>query len=278
MNRNQNKKSIADLLYLLVLCRWLGDRNGNGKGKRHKAKSKVPVYGSGRSAGSNGSNLPLRDPKEDPLAPDFYYYEIHKEITGSEGQIPIRYDLKIPQLKYENTITRHINHRIAQICQTLLTQMQGRMKAGDDDRSSEAGVSHYLYQADYRITYFTERYLCILIEEYENKGGAHGMPYREPLIFSLQTGEEVCGDRLFALSDQKRKQAKEQAFAAVISGSPKEYWENAMQTIREEESGTSHYYLTESGTTFYYPPYELAPYAYGYVEATVPYSQLPLIG
>jgi hypothetical protein len=218
--------------------------------------------------------LPLRDPKDDLNHPDFCYYEIHKEITGTKGQTPIRYDLKIPQLKHENAIAKNINTRLALTCQTLLTQMQDRMRGDEDDQNALPSLGHYEYQADYRITYFTEKYCCILIEEYENKGGAHGMPYRKTLIFDMETGEEIRGDQLFAQPSEKRRQLKEQAFRKIITASPKDYWDNALQTIQEK--GNDHYYLTDNGTTFYYPPYELAPYAHGYVETTVPYSLLPL--
>jgi hypothetical protein len=265
MKNQKNKNSLRPLLYLLLLCRCFGSSKRSFTSKQPAAAKPSP-----------NSHLPLRDPKDDPNHPDFCYYEIHKEITGIGGQIPIHYDLKIPQLKQESAAADAINSRLALTCQTLLSQMQKRMRRGEDDRTEPIATGHYLYQADYRITYYTENYCCILIEEYENKGGAHGMPYRESLIFDRCTGEEVRGNQLFAESSEKRKKLKEQAFRKLITASPKDYWDNALQTICEEGSGDTNYYLTDSGTTFYYPPYELAPYAAGYVEATVPYSQLPL--
>jgi hypothetical protein len=262
MKNVKNKNSLRPLLYLLLLCRCFGSSKKNYTAKPPTSGKPAP-----------DCHLPLRDPKDDPNHPDFCYYEIHKEITGVGGQIPIHYELKIPQLKQESA--EAINARLVLTCQTLLSQMQERMRKGEDDRTEPIVTGHYLYQADYRITYYTENYCCILIEEYENKGGAHGMPYRESLIFNRCTGEEVRGNQLFAVSSEKRKKLKEQAFRKLITASPKDYWDNALQTICEEDSDTN-YYLTDSGTTFYYPPYELAPYAAGYVEATVPYSQLPL--
>jgi hypothetical protein len=220
--------------------------------------------------------FPLRSPTEDPVNTDFCYYEIHKQISGEQGQVPIQYHLKIPQLKNNQGAARRINQTISEVCQLLLVQMQRRMQRGDDDRRTGLGTAHFVYQAEYRITFHSSNYLCVLIEEYEDQGGAHGMPYREVMIFDNQTGQQLSARDLFALPYEQMQEEKEKAFVSLIAQDPKSYWENAIETLRERNDADERFYLKPDGVVFYYPPYELAPYAAGYVEVQVSYACLPL--
>ena len=62
-----------------------------------------------------------------------------------------------------------------------------------------------------------------------------------------------------------------------MAESPDDYWADAMDYVKEDASfDNEDFYLTESGTVFYFEPYELAAYVFGYIEAEVPYGSVGL--
>jgi hypothetical protein len=222
-------------------------------------------------------DLQLRNFKIDTKNPAFQYCEIHKRIHVGKGKIPIDYTCQIPQLQDSTQVGIIINHQIVNACEGLLSQRQHRSQQGTAQKQGNTRSTPLIVEAQYRITYHTDSHLCILLEEYENEGGAHGIPYRESLIFSTKTGERLRGAEIFEASVDTVRIEKEQAFLHEIDETPQLFWENAKQTIHEDlgASGDS-FYLSQDGAVFYYAPYELAPYAVGYVEAIIPYDRLPL--
>lgn len=221
-------------------------------------------------------------PHPDAENPDFIYYQVHRELISSDGMVSLQYDLKMPRLKDKGGSADKINNYILDKYNKLLAnakeEMDGCLKYYQNDVSDKnRAIYHYTYDTTYKITYFNEQYLSILIEEYEYTGGAHGMSYREVLIFDRETGEEVKGEALFGIGPKVFRQKKMEAFEELFSNNPQNYWENALQIVGETpDDYQKWYYLTNEGVVFYYPPYELGPYVLGFVEALVPYKQIPL--
>ncbi|MDR2043847.1 MAG: DUF3298 and DUF4163 domain-containing protein [Clostridium sp.] len=305
------KNSREELLILAILAARIC-RHGNHPGYGRRGKSfpprrrwqtrelyaaqntqTVPQEEDGEDLAPGENVFFLEAPRTDRLNPDFYYYAIQKELISSDGKAVIEYDVKLPQLRENGAASERINQQIWETYQSLLAAVKARLDAGTTfreyhrDREADHGpqgdgalaspIYHYIYQANYRITLYSSKYLCVLIEEYENTGGAHGMPYRDVLIFRVADGLPAAQDSLFAENREAWEQKKEEAFAEEIRRQPELYWENAMDTVRRDsETSRQGYYLTREGVVFYYAPYELAPYAAGYVEALVPYAQLPL--
>jgi hypothetical protein len=221
--------------------------------------------------------LPLGGFKIDTKNPGFEYCEIHKRIDGGKGQIPIDYTCEIPQLQENDEVSTLINQQILNACEGILTQRQHQIWQSTSSQHTNAHPTPVIVEMHYRITYHTETHLSILLEEYENQGGAHGISYRQSLIFSTKTGERLNGPEVFEASAETVKHEKEKAFLSEIEQTPEFFWENAKQTIQEDGGAQNNsFYLTKDGVVFYYAPYELAPYAVGYVEATVPFDKLPL--
>nr|WP_286200926.1 RsiV family protein [[Clostridium] symbiosum] len=52
--------------------------------------------------------------------------------------------------------------------------------------------------------------------------------------------------------------------------------EDLEHTIADDVSFDSAFYITPEGVVFYYAPYEIASYAEGFPEVTIPYSELKM--
>ncbi|WP_366925889.1 RsiV family protein [uncultured Clostridium sp.] len=52
--------------------------------------------------------------------------------------------------------------------------------------------------------------------------------------------------------------------------------EDLEHMIADDVSFDSDFYITPEGVVFYYSPYAIAPYAEGFPEVTIPYSELKM--
>ncbi len=65
-------------------------------------------------------------------------------------------------------------------------------------------------------------------------------------------------------------------FTNYINEEPAGFWDEAIDTVRESAGFDSDFYLTEGGLVFYYSPYDLACYAAGFQQVTIPYSEFDI--
>ena len=102
------------------------------------------------------------------------------------------------------------------------------------------------------------------------------MPYWIPYTFDLHTGEQL-GLSFFVANDEAEfKEIVTEQFVKMYDVDPLLYWDDAVESVRETVDFDSPFYLTEDGLVIYYGPYNLAPYAAGFVEIVVPYEDLEL--
>ncbi len=126
------------------------------------------------------------------------------------------------------------------------------------------------------IFFFNERFISFTQQEYEYSGGAHGMPYWIPHTFDLHTGEELSLSFFVANEEEEFKDIVTEQFIKMYDVDPLLYWDDAVETVREFVDFDSPFYLKEEGLVIYFGPYDLAPYAAGFVEIVVPYEDMEL--
>ena len=131
---------------------------------------------------------------------------------------------------------------------------------------------------DDAVSYLDDHYVCVRVDGYEYTGGAHGMPFRNYFVFDRETGARLSlGDVVenpveelqAKVGTAFRKLAEKTNFAFE---SP----EDLEHTVADGLSYESRFYLNETGVVFYYDPYEIASYAEGFPEVTIPYSELDM--
>ena len=131
---------------------------------------------------------------------------------------------------------------------------------------------------DDAITYLDDHYVCVRADGYEYTGGAHGTPFRQYFVFDRKTGARL------SLSDVvenpvEELQAKVGAAFRELAEKTNfafESPEDLEHTVADGISYESPFYLSETGVVFYYAPYEIASYAEGFPEVTIPYSELEM--
>ena len=141
----------------------------------------------------------------------------------------------------------------------------------------EDGISHSSYSSTLsEIAYFDGRYVSFCQQEYDYQGGAHGMPLWIGLTFDLETGERLSLPDVIANSEEELNSIVTEYFAEYINGNPEEFWEDALDIVRDESCFESDFYLTEDGIKFYFHPYALSSYAAGFPEVTIPYDEFEM--
>lgn len=131
---------------------------------------------------------------------------------------------------------------------------------------------------DDAITYLDDHYVCVRADGYEYTGGAHGTQFRQYFVFDRETGARL------SLSDVvenpvEELQAKVGAAFRELAEKTNfafESPEDLEHTVADGISYESPFYLSETGVVFYYAPYEIASYAEGFPEVTIPYSELEM--
>lgn len=103
-------------------------------------------------------------------------------------------------------------------------------------------------------------------------GGAHGLPASEYMMFDTSTKQRLTLDDLLL-------KGKKPAFEALMYQEYKTWVRQNESDLKQYEtmwpfSLTDNATLTEQGVMLRYQPYEIAAYAYGMPEFTVPYSKL----
>ena len=138
--------------------------------------------------------------------------------------------------------------------------------------SEDAGVRSWEDRVN---GYFSGRYgkyISYMIELYNFRGGVHGMNTMTPVVFERKTGEVVPENAFFADGYRDPVAALIQAhLPEALEGD-----EEALATIFEPDlvGPNGNYEVTKDGVTWYYQPYDIAPYYLGVISITVPWKEL----
>ena len=123
--------------------------------------------------------------------------------------------------------------------------------------------------------YFSGRYknfLSYMVEYYGFRGGAHGINTMTPVVFDKKTGNMVSEEAFFADGYKAPVAALIQAhLPEALEGD-----EEALKDIFEPDliGPNGNYEITKDGVTWYYQPYDIAPYYLGVISVTVPWKEL----
>ena len=118
--------------------------------------------------------------------------------------------------------------------------------------------------------------ISVFMESYSYEGGAHGMPGRANYLFDKTTGKETTLASLISISEEELNQKVRGLFQEQVKGNTEGFFEDAEETLNNKKDFIDNYYFSEDGVVFYATPYEIAPYAAGYTEVTVPFEELGL--
>ena len=118
--------------------------------------------------------------------------------------------------------------------------------------------------------------ISVFMESYTYEGGAHGMPGRINYLFDKTTGKETALASLISISEEELNEKVRGLFQEHVKDNIEEFFGDAGETLNNKTDFIDNFYFTEDGVVFYTTPYEIAPYAAGYTEVTVPFEELGL--
>ena len=113
--------------------------------------------------------------------------------------------------------------------------------------------------------------MSISVTYYQYTGGAHGNYYKETVNLDLVNEKELLLKELFAESDIYKQVLTD----AIIKQMNKDRDNLFPETLTDfKATDDLKFYLTDEAIVFYFNPYEIAPYASGIVEFSIPYDSL----
>ena len=182
----------------------------------------------------------------------------------------------------ENDAVEAMNQTMQELQASVLSAARTDAMNLDTEMSGDAAQPVYsmalTIDGDNAITYLDDHYVCVRADGYEYTGGAHGTPFCQYFVFDRETGARL------SLSDVvenpvEELQAKVGAAFRELAEKTNfafESPEDLEHTVADGISYESPFYLSETGVVFYYAPYEIASYAEGFPEVTIPYSELEI--
>ncbi len=121
-------------------------------------------------------------------------------------------------------------------------------------------------EVNYRVTYNEKDILSILFEGYLYAGGAHGMPYRMPQTFQVNTGKLLSLQDVTGLEKEQIRTLVNERFGELYKKSPDAFWDNAVELVGKLSYEEYSYYVEQDGVHIFFVPYFVAPYAAGFIE------------
>ncbi len=143
-------------------------------------------------------------------------------------------------------------------------------------------MPEWVYSDDinYEVTSNDGKYFSVLMSGYDFRGGAHGSPYRVTMTFDAKTGQKLAAAKLFGttkakLNSKVRKLYLKKYDKEGVEGGfydDDEYSGKSGRDILKETLATKDYndtfYVKNGKAVFYANPYDLGPYAAGFIEVS----------
>lgn len=207
---------------------------------------------------------------------------VEKEYAAEDGTVIFEVKMAYPVLAGEDDGSRAINAYFEAWKNRKLTEYES-----DENSARQSALEVYReskdagWQGPWGEVYGVSSvktwngFLSVLLDSYLYEGGVHSMPYREGHVFRLTDGQEADLSELGGRTQEDWEKVMRARFADKIAdGEEGEFYEEALEMIKNRDMSDTGYYFTDTGIVFYLPPYEIAPYSTGYVEIEVPFEEV----
>ncbi|MDY3928668.1 MAG: DUF3298 domain-containing protein [Clostridia bacterium] len=183
-------------------------------------------------------------------------YETENEIVSIE--IPVISGLK--NKEFEEEINCGYNDRINDILNSYLNDSEKTI----NERNGKSKL-----EIKQNVSYNKNGLLSIVGECYKYTDGLNGTSTRIIKNINTQTNSVLLLEDLFS-DDEYVKMLDEKLERQSEDAKYSDLWEIPKISAEQNEF----FYFSDEGLVLFYPPYELSYYARGFVEFTIPYSDL----
>lgn len=160
-------------------------------------------------------------------------------------------------------------------CRTILYPMAAERA---QHVPSNLPFNHYTIDVIYRITYNFACITSLYLETYTYLGGAHGETKRVSNTWDFETGAQIQLQDIYPLTSASLNNLQEyirQQIEERMQLSPSSYFQN-YNVLLKNSFRQENFYLSPESLTIYYQQYEIAPYATGIPEFSIPFPMMQL--
>ena len=200
--------------------------------------------------------------------------KIEETVNDDDGSVLINASFELPVIKNENNSPeiQKINDYFKKASDEYFERLRAKKQEVKEDKSLNSGnFPVYVYDRTFEVTYNKSGFLSILQLDYVNLGGAHPSTERVAKTFDITTGEAVNITDILKGTDKEINDMIAQAFNKIVSEKPDDFFDTAKDTIADGNPYGG-FYLTDHSIMFFYQTEVLAPYAFGYPEFGIAYT------
>lgn len=157
-----------------------------------------------------------------------------------------------------------------------MTATLARFKAIDPEHDQSEFPHKYSMESEYSVwSAGAGRLGSVKIQIFEYTGGAHGMYWPETWVFNMADGEPLALDEIL-LDPQDALQMISAHVRTVLRSSLGNMFvpEMLQDGTRPTLSNFANYILSDEGMTFFFSPYQVAPFAAGESAVPLPWSMI----
>lgn len=200
-----------------------------------------------------------------------------KEYKTAEGKTYKQVSFEYPLAEGNSQAAQAIN----KFYKNLLAKWKKMVKENLGEAKSliqemEDSDRFYSDQVTCKITSRDDKYISVLQTGYEYTMGAHGLPYRYSYVFDAKTGKKVSAASILGISKSQLNQKVRNLYLEKFDKAEKEgnamfYQDrsNVKKTLDKTNFNDNRCYVKNGKLRFYTYPYDIAPYAAGFVEVAV---------
>ena len=206
---------------------------------------------------------------------------VTKEYKAADGTLLAKVDLTYPEIEnptndatiaaWNEEYKKDIEEEISSIEEDMVPAAEEEKEWRDAEGYE---VTPLEFEQTVDVTLNRKGLLSITEFYYYYTGGAHGNSARFSRTFDMTAKKELGITDV--LTDKDPNALMMKAYADMVDNNEyyaedAQYREDLKRTIKESLDHVS-YYLTDTGMELYFMPYDVASYAEGYIEATIPYK------
>lgn len=234
------------------------------------------------------NNTIVRAQKKDELSQSYEIKTItfRKDMKNQDGITVLSCKVEYPQLVLDSAkqlteAVKQVNHTIEK---KALVRFQKQCNNAMDytkefinqiyHKNMPTGFLPFLVEITYDVTLNNAMLFSFYTTDFEWLGGAHPDTQLFGSSYNLETGNKVAPTDLLKLDEAGVKTFIADSVRRLYEASPEEYFPEEVERLSRLEFAYD-FYLTKEGIVFFFPPYQIAPYARGVVKVELKTSEHP---
>lgn len=184
-------------------------------------------------------------------------YEAENDAEKVKTETPVITGMK-------KSFTDEINAQMSDIITSKTESFRETAQKTQNDRNAKAEL-----EISTEVKYNKKNLLSYVIEAYEYTSGFNGAASRYAVTIDAAEEKQLQLCDLFC-DDEYKDMLNARLEKLSLTDEYSDIWEKPVIGEAQNES----FYLSDGGLVLYYKPYELSYYSRGFVEFTIPYSEL----